>query len=386
MGRLLPQSVLSQLTAFELKDIQKEPKPFAKGSYGEIYRGRVTGVEKTVVIKEMAIRDAKTFEDWKKEISVMVMYKSPFIVEIYGYNYNGATLSIIMEFMPKGDLYNILHKNSHQHPLSRLMKLRMARHIALGLSHLHKSGIIHRDVKSMNVLVAEDYACKLSDFGTAKMVNSQLNYAIHTINAGTPLWMAPEVKMGNNYNVSADIYSLGLVLYEIFEKQLPIWDPIRQCVQIPPMFQSAPLVLPLISVNPQSRPTADQVVDSLDKYIFETVTAVKKFVSPEHYEAKGEYNSTEEKENEESRNLYKYLIGRSKEEVDGLIEKANAQLKGSAASRTPTSNSIPQAHHQYPPGYPPGYNSPNHPIQPQIHPQYPPGYPPGYKVPPPSGH
>jgi len=231
-------------------------------------------------------------------------------------------------------------------------------------------------------LVSDDYSCKLSDFGTAKMVDHHLHYAIHTINAGTPLWMAPEVKMGNNYNVSADIYSLGLVFYELFEKQLPIWDPARQCVQIPPVYQSSSIVTPCINPNPQARPTADQIVDMLDKIIWNTVTAIKKFVAAEHYEVKGEFK-TPDKEAEESKVLYKYLVGRPKEEIDGLLEKAFPTSKGGSSKHVsdskhqiPSGQPIGQPPHYPPSGYPPGYNPNGQP------PHYPPsGYPPGYKVP-----
>jgi len=428
MEKILPQNVSSQLTAYDVKDIHKDPKPFAKGSYGVIFKGTVKGIDKPVVIKEMEIRDVKSLEDWKKEISLMVITRSAFIVELFGYNYHSGTLSIIMEYMSKGDLYNILHTNPHKHYLSRIMRFRMARHIALGVSHLHKYGIMHRDIKSMNVLVSDDYACKLSDFGTAKIVTSTIQYLTYTMNAGTPLWMAPEVKLGGNYNLPADVYSLGLVFYELFEKKLPLWDGTRQCAQLPPNYLFAFMVVPLINVNPQLRLTANQVVDMLDTLIFTLVTNVKKFVSPEHYEVKEEFKTPEEKETAESKQLYKYLLSLPKDEIDILMSKESSLLNSYLkvlnrleSSKSPLSHSgnisivqpppqqpgggnpspqhhhggpsqhhggnpspqqqhhgVPPLHHggnpsHYPHGYPPGFSG-NF----SLSQAYPPGYPPGY--------
>lgn len=119
--------------------------------------------------------------------------KSPFVVEVFGFCSNQKILTIVMEYMVNGDLYQLLHKNSHSHSLSMLQRMRMARHCALGLSVLHSQSIIHRDVKSMNILVgqlrnvshfkvSEDYSCKLTDFGCSKLVSDRQVY--NTINSG----------------------------------------------------------------------------------------------------------------------------------------------------------------------------------------------------------
>jgi len=109
------------------------------------------------------------------------------------------------------------------HPLSLLQRLRMARHCSLGILVLHKNRIIHRDIKSMNVLVTEDYSCKITDFGCAKLLDKTTRRAnIHQTARGTPLWMAPEVAREADFGFPADIYSLGVMLFEIFERDLPV--------------------------------------------------------------------------------------------------------------------------------------------------------------------
>jgi NIMA (never in mitosis gene a)-related kinase len=146
-----------------------------------------------VVIKDLEIQNLESNEDWKKEVTVMCQNRSPYIADIFGYASKGNTLTIVMEFFEFGDLFGILHK----HPLSLLHHMRMARHCALGLAFLHRNQVLHRDIKSMNVLVRSDYACKLTDLGCVKLLSEQQMY--HTIVTGTPLWMAPEVKSGGVY-------------------------------------------------------------------------------------------------------------------------------------------------------------------------------------------
>src|SRR5690348_1865807 len=79
---------------------------------------------------------------------------------------------------------------------------------------------MHRDIKSLNFLISQTQTCKLADFGTAKTATSQF----HTERKGTPLWMAPEVRTSKAYDVLADVFSVGVVLYELFALALPDFD------------------------------------------------------------------------------------------------------------------------------------------------------------------
>lgn len=111
-----------------------------------------------------------------------------------------------VSFLPwAGDLYGIIHKKADKHPLSIIQRLRMARHCALGVSFLHTNHLMHRDIKSMNILVTDDYSCKLTDFGCAKL--SSAMSVLNTMNSGTPLWMAPEVRTGQYRFVSIHLYT-----------------------------------------------------------------------------------------------------------------------------------------------------------------------------------
>ncbi|GLE11392.1 hypothetical protein PINS_up023779 [Pythium insidiosum] len=99
-------------------------------------------------------------------------------------------------------------------------KLRIALHVAEGLTYLHtlRPKIVHRDLKSKNVLIDSNWNAKLSDFGISREESSRQTM---TSNVGSSLWIAPEVMMGNNYDEKADIFSFGIVLTELDSHQLP---------------------------------------------------------------------------------------------------------------------------------------------------------------------
>jgi serine/threonine protein kinase len=139
------------LTPLDPKAIQRDFPHFAKGSFGVIFTGTVKGIAQKVVIKDMEVHNQRNVEDWKKEIAMMSRMRSPYVVEVLGYCSSGHILTIVMEYMVKGSLYDVLHVRKE--PLSLIQRMRMARQCALGVAHLHAAGVIHRDIKSMNILV-----------------------------------------------------------------------------------------------------------------------------------------------------------------------------------------------------------------------------------------
>jgi len=103
---------------------------------------------------------------WKKEVDAMNQNKNRYIVNVIGYCFTKNTLTIVMEYIRNGSLFDVIHKNHI--PLSFLHKLRMSRHCVRGLCFLHGKNFSHRDIKSLNILVTEDFACKITDFGFSK--------------------------------------------------------------------------------------------------------------------------------------------------------------------------------------------------------------------------
>lgn len=144
---------------------------------------------------------------------------------------------------------------------------------------------MHRDVKSLNFLISKDNVCKLADFGTAKTASAQFN----TERRGTPLWyafclidcfvvmlyicrMAPEVKSSKTYTLSADVFSLGVVLYELLTLSLPDYDDASEDVLFQPhTYQGGVIVESCVNKTPSRRPPAIAVAQFLEQaliYIF----------------------------------------------------------------------------------------------------------------------
>src|SRR5688572_26389016 len=96
-------------------------------------------------------------------------------------------MSIIMEYLPNGNLYEVLHDRNTK--LTIVQRYRMALHVCYGIQALHELNVLHRDIKSMNVLVTENYGCKPADFGSAKYRKREYMEDLMTVNIGTPLWM-----------------------------------------------------------------------------------------------------------------------------------------------------------------------------------------------------
>jgi len=150
----------------------------------------------------------------------------------------------------------------------------MVYHVLAGVYHLHSNLLFHRDLKSLNILVTCNNECKLTDFGMSKLVKDEDSF-LHTANKGSPLWMAPEVKSGN-YSFPSDIYSLGLVIYEIIERKLPGWDKRACCIVLPDVYAAKEIVKPLTEKDPLARLKAKEAIGLYhEKYLKTSVEKIK---------------------------------------------------------------------------------------------------------------
>jgi len=161
------------------------------------------------------------------------------------------------------------------------------------------------------------------------------------------MWMAPEVHKSYNYSFSADVYSLGLVLYEVFERKLPAWDNFRQCVVLPQNFQSGSFIIPCLNLKPQLRPTADEVCKVLDKMIRNVVLSIINLLPQTEQESlKKEAAGDLE---QEIQLLYRLLLTRPANDVDALINQAFNLKNQKYISKTDPRNQPPIQVPQGPP-------------------------------------
>jgi len=193
------------------------------GSAGDVYKGRYTvnvdeggkqqKVTIPVAIKILKLTAGKELDAFQLEFKVMCAIQSPYIVKLYG-AVPSEKLKMVMEICTRGSLYNIL--SSQQWFIGWNEFFIFAEQMFRGLIviHNHKPQILHRDLKSLNVLVSEDWICKLCDFGLARFDTGGNMETLSKLR-GTFAYSAPEVYFGERYSEKSDIYSMGILLWEM---------------------------------------------------------------------------------------------------------------------------------------------------------------------------
>ncbi|XP_022955087.1 probable serine/threonine-protein kinase SIS8 [Cucurbita moschata] len=189
------------------------------GSYGEVYHGDWHGTE--VAVKRFLDQDisGESLEDLKSEVRIMKRLRHPNVVLFMGAVTRAPNLSIVTEFLPRGSLYRLIHRPNNQ--LDEQKRLRMALDAARGMNYLHNCTpvVVHRDLKSPNLLVDRNRVVKVCDFGLSKMKHSTFLSSRST--AGTAEWMAPEVLRNEPSDEKCDVYSYGVILWELSTMKQP---------------------------------------------------------------------------------------------------------------------------------------------------------------------
>jgi serine/threonine protein kinase len=206
----------------------KVGKCISRGGFGLVFAGEYHG--RRVAIKKIRpdrVGDVSEIETFFKEIILIAQLYHPRIVEFVGVAWDVLRhLSAVTELMDHGDLRNVLYGMKQQgQPLTwEGHKTGIALQIAEALEYLHslKPKVIHRDLKSKNVLLNLRLEAKLSDFGISKQRSRMETHL--TAGIGTSFWIAPEVLLGKVYDERADIYSYGVVLSEIDTDDFPYWN------------------------------------------------------------------------------------------------------------------------------------------------------------------
>jgi len=255
------------------------------GSFGTVYRGRCRSQDVAVKVLHRQDLDEHSLNAFRKEVEIVSRIFHPNILLYMGACTIPGHMMIITELMPRGDLETMLHDKKAHLPL--VLRMQMARDAAKGMTWLHSSNpvFIHRDLKTSNLLVAEDYTIKLCDFGLSQIKQRGENLLDGIEGAkGTPLWMAPEVMAGEQFNEKADVYSFGIVLWEILTREEPFtqfenYEEFRDAIcnkhvrpPIPP--DCHPGLKQLIEAcwhpDPAKRPAFPAIVAALEYIIVDT--------------------------------------------------------------------------------------------------------------------
>ena len=256
------------------------------GSFGEVYRGMWRGTE--VAVKRLIDQDLTEHvrEEFLGEVSIMRRLRHPNIVLFMGVITAERNLAIVTEFLPRGSLFRLIHRSGIELDFRR--RLRMAEDVAKGMHYLHtcKPMIVHRDLKSPNLLVDRNWCVKVTDFGLSRMKHT--TFLSTKSNAGTPEWMAPEVLRSEPSNEKSDIYSFGVILYELVVLKVP-WEGLNPMQVVGAVaFQDKKLEIPedthadiaaLMGAcwepKPEDRPSFEDILKELRRVIRTLPTGVR---------------------------------------------------------------------------------------------------------------
>ncbi|KAJ0402239.1 hypothetical protein P43SY_008231 [Pythium insidiosum] len=194
-----------------------------QGAYGRVFHGAYNG--KPVAIKRLTPHLRKKEEmylSFVNEAKLMASMQHPRIIRFIGIAWDSPLdIHVVTEYMEQGDLRRLLVRYRKQNRPTGFSndKLKIALHIAQGLAymHAHQPQVLHRDLKSSNVLLTTDLDAKLIDFGVSR---ERADHTM-TVGVGTLRWMAPEVMSGGRYGDRADVFSFGVILSELDTHELP---------------------------------------------------------------------------------------------------------------------------------------------------------------------
>ncbi|XP_068318164.1 probable serine/threonine-protein kinase SIS8 isoform X2 [Pyrus communis] len=192
-----------------------------QGSCAIVYRGIWNESDVAIKVYFKNEYSEGILQDYKKEIDIMKRLRHPNVLLFMGAVCSQERLAIVTEYLPRGSLFKQLHKNKQTLDIRR--RLVMALDVARGMNYLHHRNppIVHRDLKSSNLLVDKNWTVKVGDFDLSKLKNATFLSA--RSGRGTPQWMAPEVLRNEPSNEKSDVFGFGVILWELMTQSIP-WN------------------------------------------------------------------------------------------------------------------------------------------------------------------
>ncbi|EDR24116.1 serine-threonine protein kinase, putative [Entamoeba dispar SAW760] len=194
-------------------------KIIGRGSFGDVWSASWKGQEIAVKLIPIERVEKKNIEEVTKEVKLMKSLRHPCVLQFFGSGMDNNFMLIAMELMQNGTVREILNNNCINLTIEN--KLRMLKDTASGMFYLHhcKPPILHRDLKTNNLLVNDNWCVKVSDFGlSTPLLGKEIN---PTNLCGTLAWIAPEILQNKPFGIKSDVYSFGIVMWEILTRKRP---------------------------------------------------------------------------------------------------------------------------------------------------------------------
>ncbi|KAJ8628827.1 hypothetical protein MRB53_022150 [Persea americana] len=262
---------------------------FAQGAFGKLYRGTYNGEDVAVKILERpenSPEKAQLMEQqFAQEVMMLATLKHANIVRFVGACRKPMVWCIVTEYAKGGSVRQFLMKRQNRSvPLKLAVK--QALDVARGMAYVHALGFIHRDLKSDNLLIFSNKSIKIADFGVARI---EVQTEGMTPETGTYRWMAPEMIQHRPYNQKVDVYSFGIVLWELITGLLPFQNMtavqaafavvnkgVRPIIPHDCLPVLAEIMTRCWDANPEVRPSFTEVVQMLENAETEILTTVRK--------------------------------------------------------------------------------------------------------------
>jgi len=264
-----------------LNDRYRLLSSIGSGGMATVYKGLDMLLQRPVAVKVLRERfadDPEFLERFQREARAAANLDHPNVVTVHDVGKDGHRHYIVMEYVDGQDLKTLIRQRGR---LSVREALEIVTQVAAGVGHAHKANVIHRDIKPQNVLVTPDGRAKVVDFGIARALSESGLTDSNTV-WGSPVYFAPEQAAGDPPTPASDVYSIGVVLYEMlagsppFQADTPTGLAMKHLRdEPPPLAVRNPLVPPrlewivrkLLSKEPSARyRTAEQLVHVLEEY------------------------------------------------------------------------------------------------------------------------
>jgi serine/threonine-protein kinase len=192
-----------------------------KGGMAIVYRARDTMLERSVAVKvlrESYSRDPAFLERFRQEAKAAANLSHPNIVTVHDFGLDSGQLFIVMEYVPGTDLKTLIKQRGRFTPEEAVPLLIQA---CAGIGYAHRAGLVHCDVKPQNMLVTPDMRLKVTDFGIARALSTIHPQEQSDVIWGSPQYFSPEQASGAAPSPASDVYSLGVIMYEMLTGSLP---------------------------------------------------------------------------------------------------------------------------------------------------------------------